>query len=54
MAEQFQVMGKILEYMMDRAAQSRVEKSLWHDLRLDWIPAFCGNDGVVEMAVSWE
>ncbi|NSW85168.1 MAG: hypothetical protein HPY84_02495 [Syntrophobacteraceae bacterium] len=46
MAEQFQVMGKILEYMMDRAAQSRVEKSLWRDPRLDWIPTVRGNDDV--------
>ena len=26
--------------MMDRAGQSRVERSLWRDPRLDWIPAF--------------
>jgi len=32
---------------VQRAGQSRVERSLWRDLRLDWIPAFCGNDAVV-------
>jgi len=40
--EQFQEMGKSLEDKMDRAGQSRVKRSLWHDLRLDWIPAFAG------------
>ncbi len=42
MAKQSQVMGKSLEDTMDRAGQSRVERSLWRDPRLDWIPAFSG------------
>ncbi len=34
--------------------QYRVEKPLWHDLRLDWIPAFCGNAVVnPNAAVMW-
>jgi hypothetical protein len=33
-------MGKSLEDKMDGAKQSRVERSLWRDMRLDWIPAF--------------
>ena len=35
-------MAKSLEDKMDGARQSRVERSLWRDLRLDWIPAFAG------------
>ncbi len=33
-------MGESLEDKMDGAKQSRVERSLWRDMRLDWIPAF--------------
>jgi len=48
-------MGRGLEKKMDRAGWSGgVKRFSWRDLRLGWIPAFCGNDGVVEMAVSWE
>jgi hypothetical protein len=33
---------KSLEDKIDRAGRSRVERSLWRDLRQDWIPAFAG------------
>jgi len=36
---------------MDKGRQSRVEGSSWRDLRLDWIPAFCGNDVVMQDGV---
>jgi hypothetical protein len=38
----FPQMGKRVENKMDRAKQYRVKRSLWRDLRLDWIPAFAG------------
>ena len=56
LSKQLQERGKSLEDKMDRARQSRVETSLWCDPRLEWIPAFCGNDVVVrnEVAVANE
>ena len=42
MVGQLQLMGKSPEDKMDRSRRSRVERSLWRDLRLDWIPAFTG------------
>ena len=46
MAKQFRETAKSLEDKMDRARPSRVERSSLHDLRLDWIRAFCGKDNV--------
>lgn len=47
MGRQSQEMGKNREDKMDRKWQSRVKTSLWCDPRLDWIPAFCGNDVMI-------
>gem|GEM_PF-5505787 len=33
---------------MDGTGQSRVERSLWRDLCLDWIPAFAGGSDAID------
>jgi len=40
--EQLQEMGKSREDKMDGAERSRLERSFWCDVCLDWIPAFAG------------
>jgi len=40
--EQLQEMGKSLEDKMDGAERSRLERSFWCDVCLDWISAFAG------------